>query len=139
MKESEQKQMDLFLKKTIKHLEFEQVPPEFTGSVMAKLEQFQIKSQKTAYRPLISKPAWYAMVLVVIGVGIFLGSSAKIESSEWFSVIKLNIIGSTNFLSVLQSLTISDTAVYGLAGLLIFIVIQIVYLRRFFATRRVII
>ncbi|WP_289644847.1 hypothetical protein [Maribacter aestuarii] len=120
-------------------MELEQVPPEFTGSVMAKLEQSQIKSQKTAYRPLISKPTWYVMVLVVIGAGIFLGSSTKIESMEWFSVIKLNIIGSTNFLSMLQSLTISDTAVYGLVGLLIFIVIQIVYLRRFFATRRVII
>lgn len=139
MKESEQKEMDLFLKKAIKRLELEQVPLEFTDSVMAKLEQSQIESQKTIYKPLISKPAWYIIALILYGAGLFLGSSANLKSVDWVSVIKLNIIGSNNFLSVLQSITISDTAVYGLLGLLIFIVIQIVYLRRFFATRRVII
>jgi len=139
MKEHKQEEIDLFLKKAIKDLELNEVPQDFTSSLLSKIERSNKKITVTVYSPLISKSAWWSIGICIIAICTFLGFNTNLINNGWFSAFKWNTVGNTDFLNVLPNLALSDGTVYGLLGLTIFVFVQIIYLKKFFTKRRVII
>lgn len=139
MKEKNDQEIDLFLSKAIKELEYEEVPLDFTSKVLAKIEKSKVESASIVYRPLISKTAWLAIGLILILVFSVLGFYGNFSSKDWLFSLKWNTVGNINFLNSLPKFDFFDSTVYGFIGFTIFIFIQIVYLKRYFSKRNVII
>ena len=139
MKEKNDQEIDLFLSKAIKELEYEKVPSDFTSKLLAKIEKSKVESAFMDYKPLISKTAWLAIGLILILVFSVLSFYGNFSSKDWLFSLKWNTVGNINFLNFLPKFDFFDSTVYGFIGFTIFIFIQIVYLKRYFSKRNVII
>ncbi len=138
MKKHKEKELNAFLEKTTKALELEKAPKDFVRSVMQQVELQKENTHSIGYTPLVSKTSWIGIALVVVAFFGFLGFGRNHTSTDWFSTFKLNTLGNTEaFNSFSNSLSVSDSTIYALAGLLVFLGIQVIYLKQFFAKREV--
>ena len=129
MEENRDKELDVFLKKNIKEIRLEEPSSNFTTDVFSKIETLQTKDAYV-HKPLISKWGWGLIGLLVVGITFFLFDSGALQES-WFKYSKLEFFTK---LSIFDSLNfISNTMVYGLIALVIFIYVQIFILKRHFS------
>lgn len=139
MKENREKDLNQFLEKVMGDLELEQAPMYFSNSVLSKIEAFENKSSITVYTPLISKPVWAIIVVFVVTLCGILGFGIGFSGQGLLSTFQFNTVGNLNILEILLAeLNISTSTVYGFIGLTVFALIQVAYLKRFFAKRSVV-
>jgi hypothetical protein len=138
MKKHKEKELNAFLEKTTKVLELEQAPKDFMQSVMQQVEIHKVNTHSIRYTPLVSTNIWIGITVVVVALFWFLGFENNHVSGDWFSVLRLNTIGNVDFLDVFPTgFSVSDSTIYALVGLLVFLGIQVIYLKQFFANREV--
>ena len=133
-----EKELDAFIKKTVKTITLEKAPIDFVASVMQQLEVEKENKVDITYTPLVSKNVWLGIAALVASLFGYLTFGKSNTQTEWFSTFKLNTIGNTDaFNSFSNSLSVSDSTIYALVGLLVFLGIQVIYLKQFFAKRQV--
>lgn len=138
MKKHKEKELNAFLEKTTKALELERAPKNFVNSVMQQVEVRKANASNIAYTPLVSSTIWVGIALMVVIVFGFLTLESNPVTLDWFSTLKINTVGTTDFLdTVSKSFSVSDSTIYALVGLLVFMGVQVWYLKRFFAQRQV--
>lgn len=136
MGEQEDKKLDAFLKTAIKDLTHEHVSSDFNKKLFQRISQ--IDSQKLVHTPLIPKKVWFLLALLLIG---FLAFGFIVEPSNdfWLFSIKYNTIGNLDFLNLgIKDLKWNSTS-YAMAGFVIFILFQILFLKQYFSKHKVII
>lgn len=138
MKKQKGKELNVFLEKTIKAMELEKAPKDFVSSVMQSVAIQRANTPSISYTPLVSKPIWICLaILIAVFFGVLVFESDPVRL-DWFSTLKLNIVGNIDFFNIIPTtLSVSDSTIYALAGLLIFMGVQVWYLKRFFAKRQV--
>lgn len=138
MNKYKERELDAFLKKATQSMELERAPKNFSIAVMQQLNVKLVNKSNIAYEPLVSTKGWIAILLLVssfIGFLIFGEHQVKMD---WFTTLKLNTLGNMNLLErVANTLFVSDSTIYALVGLLVFMGVQVWYLKRFFAKRQV--
>ena len=139
MKKNKQEKIDQFLKRAMQDMEHEKAPENFASAIMAKIEQSKVQHVKTVYKPLIPKHIWWSLGIFVAALFIYLGFDVSWYTRGWLSTLKWNIIGNTNFLNSVTNFNLFDNTIYGIVGFILFMLVQIFYLKRFFAKRSVII
>jgi len=72
MEKNKEKEFDALLQRRIKGEGLEEPSLDFTKNIISKLEADQLPSPLLVYKPLISKPIWYAFAFVVFGLFVFL-------------------------------------------------------------------
>lgn len=138
MNNQKEKKLEAFLEKAIAKMELEQAPKDFLTSVMRQVEVEKVHTVSTIYKPLVSKKGWISIVLLVSIVFGFLGFSKHQAKMDWLTTFKLNTIGNMNLLDgVSHTFFVLDSTIYALAGLVVFMVVQVWYLKQFFAKRQV--
>jgi hypothetical protein len=138
MKKQKEKELNAFLEKTTKAMDLEQAPKGFLQSVMKQVELQKTSTQSIRYTPLVSNTSWIGIAFVVIALFGFLGFGKNHVSADWLSVLRLNIIGNSDFLDVLyMDFPVPDSTMYAFVGLLVFMGVQVWYLKQFFAKRKV--
>lgn len=126
MKEKDKK-VEEFIEKVFLETTLETPSLDFTSKIMAQvtaLEQSKIKE----YKPLISKPVWCAILLILatmIGFATF-GTSEKTQFEFDFSAKMASLIPSVHF---------SDTITYSVLIVTMMILIQIPLLKSYFDKR----
>lgn len=123
-----------FAKKYVKEIPKETPSVDFTAKLMKTITQLESVKSKIVYKPLISKKAWFVVVLVLVTVLFIPFSSSK---QETFTLPKLNLsfLKKLNFSGSLEHLSVSNTTfiIALIFGLLLSI--QIVYLKGYFDKR----
>lgn len=89
------------MKKLLKGNFADDIPsPDFTDSVMHKIARLEQKtSQKTAYKPIISKSGWVVITLMVFGIafmGVLYGGDSPSRARggqliDYFTDMRLNL------------------------------------------------
>lgn len=137
MKEQENKELDLFVKKAVQDLELEKAPMDFNKKLFKKIELSKKTVLKT--KPLISNEVWWVLTLLLVGLSILGNSFVEINEVYWLSTLKYNTIGNFEWLNFdINELKLNAT-IYATVGLTIFIVFQILILKKYFTKRRVLI
>lgn len=130
MEENKNKQLDAFLKKQIKELPLESPSKNFTATIMSKL-QTESAFSHIQYKPLISKKIWFAVAAIVVAVLLIPFQKKEGGLLEKVS-IDFSFLDKVSFSGLLDGLSVSTTAFYGLLFFAIMIFVQVVYLKGYF-------
>jgi hypothetical protein len=127
MEENKNTQVDAFLKRQIQELPLETPSKNFTSNIMNVLNDEKVYTT-IQYKPLISKKIWFVAAAAIIA--IFLIPFQKREGGLLEKVsIDLSFADKISFSGLLEGLTVSNTAFYGLLFFAIMVFIQVVYLK----------
>lgn len=126
MKEKDKK-VEEFIEKVFSETTLETPSFDFTSKIMAQvtvLEQRKIKE----YKPLISKPVWFAIFLILVTMMSFavFGTSEKTQFDFDFSAKMVSLIPSIHF---------SDATTYSVLIVTMMVLIQIPLLKNYFEKR----
>lgn len=135
MEENKEKQLDDFVKKVVKTAGLETPSDQFTQSIMSKIIAQSADSAVTHYKPLISKRSWLvlcAIALLLLAYVIF--GNLDLDVS-WLPSMDMMATDNIGFINTLSNLRLPNTLLYSLAGLTIFIYIQIVFLKKHLESR----
>lgn len=140
MKKHKDEELDEFLRNTLQHVEVEHTPIDLVSSVMDSIAEINEKNTVTKFKPLISIQSWLLIGVVVIMLFGYLILRQDLDNAWLISTFKLNTVGGLyEFTSNFKNYTVSSVTIYGVIGLLVFVCIQLFYLKKFFAKRQVII
>ncbi len=128
------KQIEKLIDKTMKHTELESPSFNFTNAVMSQVHALE-QSAVTTYKPLISKPMWFAIFAVGLAIVLYIVLGTSTTETSWLSFIDLSVLTNNKFSIALPEFTISKTVMYAvvLFGLMLFI--QIPILKNYFDKR----
>ena len=105
----ENKELDDFIRKTIKEVGLEKPAHDFTDSVLSKIEKASQQTPMVVAKPLFSKLVWFFIVsgvLSIFGYVIFNSSGAE---KTWLAAIQLNKLTSFNLSMNMPELNYSTT------------------------------
>ena len=101
---------------------------DFTSSVMQQIEALE-QSKVTIYKPLISKPVWYAIGFGMVAlIGFLLFGNTTVENT-WLPEMNYNL--SYKF----PEIEFSSTMMYAMVFLVLMLGIQIPLLKNYFDKR----
>ncbi|GAB5475318.1 MAG: hypothetical protein Mars2KO_34170 [Maribacter sp.] len=129
----ENKELDDFIRKSVKELGFEQPPSNFTDAVLSKINASAQQLPTTVYQPVLSKKAWAGILIMVAFVFsylIFLDPELEVG---WLS--RLNTLTAFDWSGNLPDIRISNTFVYGTLIGAFFVVVQVFMIKHFFDRR----
>ncbi|NHF58084.1 hypothetical protein FK220_001940 [Flavobacteriaceae bacterium TP-CH-4] len=137
MERDKEKELNDFIKKVVSEVGVESPSPNFTDSVLSKIQAGK-QADTVAYTPLISRTGWYLMgaVVVVIFAFIILGNGEM--DIPWLASSDIETLSNNLFLEAFSNLQVSNTVLYGMAGLAFFVTIQVVLLKNHFGRRLVV-
>ena len=127
-------EIDAFAKKYVKEIKTETPSADFTKNLMQSIAQLQTIKSTIAYKPLISKKAWFVVVSAIIAV-LFIPFISSEKAFFTLPKINFSVLEKLNFSGLFQNVNISSTTftialVFGLL-----LAIQIIYLKGFFEKR----
>ena len=137
MKENIDKHIENLVEKTMKKSTIESPSFDFTNAVMAQINALE-QSSVTTYKPLISKPMWFAIFAIGLAIVLFILFGTSTDQSSWLSFIDLSIITDNKFSNSLSAFRVSKTVMYAIVlfGLMLFI--QVPILKHYFDKRLVV-
>ncbi len=135
MQENNEIKFDAFVRRQIKEEGLERPSPDFTQSVLSKIEGEHVVVSDKDHKPLISKTIWRALSVLLIGGFVFLIFGDFASDVTWLPQITLQRIFELNLFGRLPQLTVSDTYVYAFIGLALFMGVQVYLLKNHFDKR----
>lgn len=127
-------EIDAFAKKYVKEIPTETPSVDFTKNLMQSIAQLQTVKSTIAYKPLISKKAWFVVISAIIAV-LFIPFSSSEKAFFTLPELDFSFLEKLNFSGLFQNVNVSSTTftialVFGLL-----LSIQIIYLKGFFEKR----
>ncbi|MEX0290022.1 MAG: hypothetical protein AB3N14_13010, partial [Flavobacteriaceae bacterium] len=130
MDETKEKNLDSFMRKSVKELGLEAPSSEFTKKILAKIEVADQKNSMTAYTPLISRWGWGILVAIVgILSAVVLFNEGDAELA-WLEKMNMGALPDLEFLDALPELAVSNTLFYSLLIFAFFAVLQVLVIKQ---------
>lgn len=129
MEENKNTQLDAFLKKQLQGIPRETPSQNFTANIMDILNDEKV-SVKIQYKPLISKKVWLAVATIIVAV-ILIPFQKQEGGLLEKVVIDFSFMNKLSFSGLLDGVTVSNTAFYGLLLFAVMILVQITYLKQY--------
>lgn len=133
MEENKQTQLDAFLKKQLQEIPLESPSQNFTSNIMDVIQQEQ--SAVIKYKPLISKKIWFVVAAAIVAVFFFIPFEKKEGGLLEKVSFDFSFLDQVNISGLFSGLSVSTTTFYALLFFAIMILIQVVYLKGYFARR----
>ncbi|MEM7381340.1 MAG: hypothetical protein AAF361_09120 [Bacteroidota bacterium] len=127
MEENKDKILDQFIEKTVKDAGLESPSLDFTSQVLAKLETEE--NLVTTYRPLISSRSWLVLITILSAAGIWVFFGNTEFEFRWLSGLDVDTSSVSAYLDRPINLELPDIAIYALATLAMFAILQAVLLK----------
>ena len=128
----ENKELDDFIRKSIKEVGLEKPSADFTGSVLSKIAVANQKASVLVTKPLLSKTTWFltlASVAAIFGYVLFGNSTTE---STWLAAVLLNKLTSFNLSLHMPQLSFSNTFIYGSIAIALCVWIQVFLIKNYF-------
>lgn len=119
---------------TMKKTSLESPSFDFTNTVMARVNALE-QSTVTTYKPLISKPMWFAIFAVALAIVCYIILGTSTNQSGWLNFIDLSVLTDNKFSNILTGFKVSNLVTYAIVlfGLMLFI--QVPILKHYFDKR----
>ncbi|WP_223033868.1 hypothetical protein [Hanstruepera marina] len=114
--------------------EVEKPSSNFTASIMQEIQELEA-SRATRYRPLISKPAWAVLSLVLVLTTVFLALNSNDSDTSWLNSIDFNALTNNKMANAFSSISLSKTLIYAIGLFGIMLCVQIPVLKHLFDKR----
>jgi len=124
------KELDDFIRKSIKEVGLETPSIDFTDSILSKIAVANEKNSLLVTKPLLSKTTWFLILAAVAAIFgyVLLGNSTT--ESVWLTAIQLNRLTSFNLSLNMPNLAPSATFIYGSIAIALFVWIQVFLLKQ---------
>lgn len=123
------KNLDNFIRKSVKDIGLEKPTEGFTELILSKIQPSTQVSPAFVYEPLLSKKAWFLMLLIVAAIFVYVIYGQFEQETTWLWMAKLNDLASFNLFGKIPNIPISNTFVYGMLAVTFFVCIQILILK----------
>lgn len=130
MDENNKKDFDAFLQKALKEVGLEEPSKDFNQAILSKLELKKIDQVKNV-KPLIPLIVWIFIWMIfsaLVASALFFGESQKTDGRY---LTFINKLVNLNFINKIPDVQVSEIYTYGIIGLLIFLYVQIVVLKKY--------
>ncbi len=134
MKENIDKHIEQLVDKSMKKTSLESPSFDFTDTVMAQINALE-QSTVTAYKPLISKPMWFAIFAIGLSIVLYIILGTPITETGLLNFIDLSVLTNNKFSFTLPEFAISKTVMYGVVLFGIMLFIQVPILKHYFDKR----
>lgn len=133
MSDKVDKHIENLVDKSMKRQSLEAPSLDFTKHVMSQVEVSQ-GSAITRYKPLITKPMWYFIIISFLMFIAYAFSIITFQESDWFQQIDFSFF-SNRVVNMLSAVSFSRSLLYSFLVLAIMIVIQVPLLKHYFNKR----
>ncbi len=137
MNEKVDKQIEKLVERSMKTQSLESPSPNFTSMVMDEVLALN-KSKVTVYKPLISKPMWFAIFVVVLLIVSYIIFGMNTTETSWFKFIDLSGLTDNRLSNTLSGFKVSKTVMYAVVLFGIMLFIQVPILKNYFDKRLVV-
>ena len=137
MNEKVDKQIEKLVERSMKTQSLESPSPNFTSMVMDEVLALN-KSKVTVYKPLISKPMWFAIFVVVLLIVSYIIFGMNTTETSWFKFINLSGLTDNRLSNTLSGFKVSKTVMYAVVLFGIMLFIQVPILKNYFDKRLVV-
>jgi len=134
MNEKVDKQIEKLVERSMKTQSLESPSSNFTSMVMDRVLAIK-QSRVTIYKPLISKPMWFALFVVALLVVLYIIFGMKTTETSWLNFIDLSVITDNRFSNTLSGFKVSKTVMYSVVLFGIMLFIQVPILKNYFNKR----
>ena len=137
MNEKVDKQIEKLVERSMKTQSLESPSSNFTSMVMDQVLALN-KSKVTIYKPLISKPMWFAIFVVALLIVSYIIFGMNTTETSWLSFIDLSVITDNKLSNTLSGFRVSKTVMYSVVLFGIMLFIQVPILKNYFDKRLVV-
>ncbi len=137
MNEKVDKQIEKLVERSMKTQSLESPSSNFTSMVMDQVLALN-KSKVTIYKPLISKPMWFALFVVALLVVSYIIFGMNTTETAWLNFIDLSFITDNKLSNTLSGFKVSKTVMYSVVLFGIMLFIQVPILKNYFDKRLVV-
>jgi hypothetical protein len=134
MSEKVDKQIEKLVEKAMTKSALESPSSNFTAMVMKQVYA-SYKSEVTVYKPLISKPMWFAIAVVTILLVSYIIFGLNTAETGWLNFIDLSILTDNKLSNSLSEFKVSKTVLYSVVMFSIMLFIQVPILKNYFNKR----
>ncbi len=134
MNEKVDKQIEKLVERSMKTQSLESPSSNFTSVVMDQVLALN-KSKVTIYKPLISKPMWFALFVVALLVVSYIIFGMNTTETAWLNFIDLSFITDNKLSNTLSGFKVSKTVMYSVVLFGIMLFIQVPILKSYFDKR----
>ena len=127
-------QIEKLVDKTMKNSILESPSLGFTNAVMSQVNAIQ-KSTVTTYQPLISKPTWFVLFVITLGVVLYSVFGTNTNETNWLSFIDLSMLTDNKLNTALSGFKVSKIVMYSVVLFGIMLFIQVPILKNYFDKR----
>jgi hypothetical protein len=135
MENNREKQLDDFIRKAVNHAGLESPANDFTQNIISKIVLEKNKSTVTVYQPLISRTGWLILTIFTIILFAFVIFGNLDLHIGWLPAIDQLVPNKIGFVDSLLHLRLPNTLVYAITGLLLFVYIQLLFLKKYIESR----
>ena len=137
MNEKVDKQIEKLVERSMKTQSLESPSSNFTSMVMDQVLALN-KSKVTIYKPLISKPMWFAIFVVALLIVSYIIFGMNTTETSWLSFIDFSVITDNKLSNTLSGFRVSKTVMYSVVLFGIMLFIQVPILKNYFDKRLVV-
>lgn len=125
----ENKELDDFIRKSVKELGLEKPSVDFTDTVLSKIH---LESQKTVLRhqPLFSKTTWFVVLSLVSFIFVYAIFGGSGSESTLLAAVELNKLTSINLSLNLPKFSLPAAFIYGSVVVTFFVWIQVFLVKK---------
>ena len=130
MEVDKNKELDDFIRKSVKEVGLERPSEAFTASLLDKIETAAQQHSVTTYKPLISKFGWVMLSIIVLGLSLFALNHKLDIQLAWLEKMNMGAIPKLQLADAIPNMDISNIFLYSLLIFAVFATIQIVFLKQ---------
>ena len=134
MNEKVDKQIEKLVERSMKTQSLESPSSNFTSMVMDQVLAIK-QSKVTIYKPLISKPMWFAIFVVALLVVSYIIFGMNTTETAWLNFLDLSVITDNRLSNTLSGFKVSKTVMYSVVLFGIMLFIQVPILKNYFDKR----
>ena len=134
MNEKIDKQIEKLVDRSMKTQSLESPSSNFTEMVMNQVLALE-QSRATVYKPLISKPMWFAIFVVTLLVVAYIIFGLNNSESGLLNFIDLSILTDNKLSTALSGFKVSKAVMYSVLLFGVMLFIQVPILKRYFDSR----
>ncbi len=137
MNEKVDKQIEKLVERSMKTQSLESPSSNFTSMVMGQVLAIK-QSKVTIYKPLISKPMWFAIFVVALLVVSYIIFGMNNSESTWLNFLDSSVLTDNRLSNTLSGFKVSKTVMYSVVLFGIMLFIQVPILKSYFDKRLVV-
>lgn len=128
------KKLEETTEKMMKGLQVEKPSSSFTSSLIQEIQNLESK-EATQYQPLISKPVWVTLVLILVATTLYIAFNSNTSNIEWLQSLNFSSLTQNKLTNGISAISLPKTFAYAIGLFGIMLCVQIPFLKHYFDKR----